>query len=140
MTGIWVVGAVLALTLTFGWYRRGVDGRASTEPVRSDPEVDFGAELGRSASLIQFSSEFCAPCRTASRLLAEVTEEVPGVQHVELDVADSLDLVERLGISRTPTVLLLDGAGKIRQRIVGVPRPEVIRQALDEVRQESRVA
>ena len=90
-------------------------------------ETDLGVELGQRATLLQFSSAFCAPCRATRRTLAEVESMVEGVRHVELDAESHLDLVRRLDILRTPTVLVLDTAGAIVTRASGQPRkPDVI--------------
>ena len=90
-------------------------------------DTDLGIELGQRATLLQFSSAFCAPCRATRRTLAEVESMVEGVRHVELDAESHLDLVRRLDILRTPTVLVLDAAGGIVTRASGQPRkPDVI--------------
>ncbi|MFZ0529961.1 MAG: thioredoxin family protein, partial [Propionicimonas sp.] len=91
----------------------------------------LGGRLGSAATFVQFSAEICAPCRATARVLGEVVDEVPGVAHVELDAASRLDLVEDLGITRTPTVLLLDGNGAVRNRIVGAARKGEILAALE---------
>ena len=70
------------------------------------------AQLGERATLLQFSSAFCAPCRATRRILADVAGLVPGVTHVEVDAEHHLDVVRRLGILRTPTTLVLDAAGR----------------------------
>ncbi|MEE1755343.1 thioredoxin family protein [Streptomyces sp. SP18CS02] len=94
----------------------------------ADPEghrlgpADLGAELGERATLVQFSSAFCQPCRATRRTLAEVARMVDGVAHVEIDAEDRLGLVRALDIVRTPTVLVLDGTGRIVRRAAGQPR------------------
>ncbi|MFB7863011.1 TlpA family protein disulfide reductase [Streptomyces sp. NPDC056069] len=82
----------------------------------------LGAELGERATLVQFSTAFCQPCRATRRTLAEVAAMVDGVAHVEIDAEERLDLVRELGIVRTPTVLVLDRAGRIVRRASGQPR------------------
>ncbi|MFF3394290.1 TlpA family protein disulfide reductase [Streptomyces sp. NPDC002669] len=82
----------------------------------------IGAELGQRATLVQFSSAFCQPCRATRRTLAEVARMVDGVAHVEIDAEAHLTLVRELGISRTPTVLVLDADGTIVRRAAGQPR------------------
>ncbi|MEY7980880.1 thioredoxin family protein, partial [Streptomyces pilosus] len=82
----------------------------------------LGVELGERATLVQFSTAFCAPCRATRRVLGEVAALVPGVTHVEIDAEARLDLVRRLGIVRTPTVLVLDAAGREVRRAAGQPR------------------
>ncbi|MEU1867590.1 TlpA family protein disulfide reductase [Streptomyces gardneri] len=82
----------------------------------------LGAELGERATLVQFSTAFCQPCRATRRTLAEVAAMVPGVGHVEIDAEERLDLVRELGIARTPTVLVLDRTGRVVRRAAGQPR------------------
>ena len=68
--------------------------------------------LGDRATLVQFSSAFCAPCRATRVVLDEVAGMVDGVAHVEVDAEAHLDLVRRLDVRRTPTVLVLDADGR----------------------------
>ena len=112
--GVWVLLVALVAATAFGLYRAARDGRfRGTHPVKGAPATDEheesvldGAaiehELGERATLLQFSSAFCAPCRATRRVLHEVAEVVPGVVHVEVDAEHHLDLVRRLGILRTP--------------------------------------
>ncbi|MGW1139912.1 thioredoxin family protein [Streptomyces zhihengii] len=83
---------------------------------------DLGAELGARATLVQFSTAFCQPCRATRRTLAEVAAMVEGVAHVEIDAEAHLGLVRRLGVRATPTVLVLDAGGRIVTRAAGAPR------------------
>ncbi|WKX73615.1 thioredoxin family protein [Streptomyces sp. XD-27] len=82
----------------------------------------IGGRLGERATLVQFSSAFCQPCRATRRTLAEVAAMVDGVAHVEIDAEARLELVRELGILRTPTVLILDARGRIVRRAAGQPR------------------
>ncbi|MEU1088678.1 thioredoxin family protein [Streptomyces sp. NPDC005576] len=82
----------------------------------------LGAELGERATLVQFSTAFCQPCRATRRTLAEVADMVEGVAHVEIDAEAHLTLVRRLDIRSTPTVLVLDARGAIVRRATGQPR------------------
>ena len=140
--GAWVLVVVLGAASAFGLWRAARDGRfRGTHEVRGAEVVDpteehpvsvlHGAdiehELGERATLLQFSSAFCAPCRVTRRVLAEVAEGVPGVVHVEVDAEHHLELVRRLGVTRTPTTLILDEHGREISRASGAPkRDEVI--------------
>lgn len=92
--------------------------------------VELGAEPGERATLVQFSSAFCQPCRATRRILAEVAALVPGVAHIEIDAEEHLGLVRELGIEKTPTVLVLDAAGAIVRRAAGMPRKADVIAAL----------
>jgi thiol-disulfide isomerase/thioredoxin len=106
----------------------GTGGRATGAPAGGTQPGSLAAELaalgqagGERATLLQFSTAFCAPCRTTRAVLAEVARVVPGVAHVEVDAEAHLDLVRRLGVRRTPTVLVLDGAAREVSRASGAP-------------------
>ncbi|MFJ5807330.1 thioredoxin family protein [Streptomyces sp. NBC_01426] len=92
--------------------------------------AELGAEPGERASLVQFSSAFCQPCRATRRILAEVAAMVDGVAHIEVDAERNLELVRALDIDRTPTVLVLDSAGRIVRRAAGMPRKADVIAAL----------
>ena len=130
LAGVIGVAAVLALATVGGFALRRRDGRlaAARRPGATAQQSLTGAELGQPlgsrATLLQFSSSFCAPCRAARQLLADVAARDTGVTHVEIDVADRLDLVRRLDVRRTPTVFVLGPQGQVTRRASGLPRRE----------------
>lgn len=107
--------------------------RPAEEPASVLLGTPYDAERGERATLLQFSSAFCAPCRATRRILADVSSSVPGVTHIEVDAEEHLDLVRRLGVLRTPTTLVLDAAGREITRASGAPRPAQVLAALDGV-------
>jgi thiol-disulfide isomerase/thioredoxin len=144
-TGAWVVLVAVVAALALGGYRLLTDGRF--RGTRRVGEVENSGErvntpwsavaasvpearLGERATLLQFSSAFCAPCRATRRTLSDVAELVPGVSHVEVDAEHHLDLVRTLGILRTPTTLVLDSGGREVTRATGAPRKEQVLAAL----------
>lgn len=143
--GVVALAVVLAVTLALALTWRLRNGRLrAPAPARppASPEAAAGreqlpadaarlppavlAELGlvggSQVTLLQFSSAFCAPCRATRTLLADVADGLPGVRHVEVDAESHLELVRTLGIRRTPTVLVLDPAGRVVRRGSGQPR------------------
>ncbi|HEU5043778.1 MAG TPA: thioredoxin family protein [Nocardioidaceae bacterium] len=151
--GAWILLAAVVLACAFGAYRMLRDGRfraarasaslGAVSPGGADPAAapDSGPALGsvldgtdhalgERATLLQFSSAFCAPCRTTRVVLADVAALVPGVAHVEVDAEKHLDLVRRLHIQRTPTTLVLDPQGREVSRAAGAPRKQDVLAAL----------
>jgi len=145
-TGQVVLVVAIALAMVFGAYRGVVDGRfRGTHRVRGAVEpvapvettwdviaslASTQGDLGQRATLVQFSSAFCAPCRATRRILHDVAEQVPGVEHLEIDAEHHLALVRRVGITRTPTTLVLDGEGHERTRAAGAPTRQQVLAAL----------
>lgn len=135
MTGLVVCVTVLAAASAFGVLHKRRSGRVRVRGRDEDRRLgaaDLGAELGKRATLVQFSSAFCAPCRATRRVLGEVAGLVPGVTHVEIDAEAQLELVRRLDILKTPTVLVLDAEGRVVRRAVGQPRKADVIAALGE--------
>ena len=95
--------------------------------------ADLGLPLGERATLVQFSTAFCAPCRATRQILAEVAGMTEGVAHVEIDAESHLDLVRRLDVRRTPTVLVVGPDGRIAKRASGQPRKADVIAALGDV-------
>ena len=128
--GLWVLVAAVVAGVGLSVLKAWVDGRfrgKSEDDVERVTAAELGGELGERATLLQFSSAFCAPCRVTRRTLAEVEGMVDGVRHVELDAESHLELVRRLDILRTPTTLVLDSTGAVVKRASGAPRkPDVI--------------
>ncbi|EMF58125.1 thioredoxin [Streptomyces bottropensis ATCC 25435] len=130
-----VCGLVLGLASVYGVLHRRRSGRVRVRGRDGDKRLDaaeLGEGLGERATLVQFSSAFCAPCRATRRVLAEVAGMVPGVAHVEIDAEEHLGLVRRLDILKTPTVLVLDAEGRIVRRATGQPRRADVIAALGE--------
>ncbi|MFJ8033581.1 MULTISPECIES: thioredoxin family protein [unclassified Streptomyces] len=135
MTGLVVCVAVLLVATAFGVLHGRRSGRVRVRG-RDDGKrlgaAELGGELGERATLVQFSSAFCAPCRATRRILGEVAGMVPGVTHLEIDAEDRLALVRELEILKTPTVLVLDAEGRVVRRATGQPRKADVIAALGE--------
>ncbi|SDO24480.1 thioredoxin family protein [Actinacidiphila guanduensis] len=132
MTGLIVCLAVLAAATAYGLVHRRRNGRVR---VAGDADErltasDLGGPLGERATLVQFSTAFCAPCRATRRVLDEVAGMVEGVRHVEVDAEAHLDLVRRMNVLKTPTVLVLDAQGAVVRRAAGQPRKADVIAAL----------
>ena len=147
-TGQWVLVACVLLVVGFAMYRVATDGHfrgtrrvsgadGGTTSVETAATVLTAAgvavPLGERATLLQFSSAFCAPCRATRRVLGEVAGLVPGVTHVEVDAEHHLDIVRSLKVLRTPTTLILDADGREVSRASGLPQRDQVLAALGRV-------
>ncbi len=155
MNSIWLLAVVLAAAVAFGVWRRYSDGRmrdavprsvsprAAKAPVDTPDAQHHGGERldvsamglppGDKATLVQFSSPYCQPCKSARLLLSLIADENAYVAFVEIDAEQHMDLVRAFDVRRTPTIFVLDGSGIIRKRAVGLPRRADVIAALESV-------
>lgn len=137
MTGVIVLVVALVVSLGVVLGMRWKNGRFTHVGDREADDRErltteqVGVALGERATLVQFSSAFCAPCRATRVLLADIAAKVDGVVTVEIDAEEHLELVRELGVMRTPTVLILDAKGVVTTRASGLPRREQVMGALN---------
>ncbi|QBX55836.1 thioredoxin [Nocardioides seonyuensis] len=152
-TGVVVLALAVSLALGVGLWRAATDGRfrkrhgatsataastttasaaAATSPA-AELVDQLGASLGERATLLQFSSAFCAPCRATRTVLTDVSGLVEGVTHVEVDAEEHLAATRALGILRTPTTLVLDASGMEVTRAGGAPTRDQVLAAIARV-------
>ncbi len=127
-----IIVAVLTLASAYGLFDRKRSGRIK-EKADSRHQItaqEIGDELGESATVLQFSSAFCSPCRATRSILSSVIAHYPKIKHVEVDAEGNLELVRRLDIRQTPTTLFLNAAGKEIARAVGAPKRDQVINAL----------
>lgn len=125
-----VLVVVLVAATVAGLLMRARAGRARVVEAGehlSGPEI--GVELGERATFVQFSGPACSSCRGVRRVLGDLADGA-AVAHIEIDAAERLDLARRLGILRTPTVLVLDPGGAVVRRVSGPMTPAQARAAL----------
>lgn len=133
------IALVLAVLLTatlvgFGYQ----SSRGQIKATNKDSQLNVGARLGETlgdrATLVQFSSAFCTPCRTTRTLLSQVITDYPGIKHIEIDAESNLQLVRDLNVKSTPTTVILDDKGFEISRAVGAPRRSDVVASLNAIR------
>jgi thioredoxin-like negative regulator of GroEL len=82
-------------------------------------------------TVVQFSTAFCAPCRTTKARLQQLQATRPGLAYVHVDAESHLDEVRELDVRRTPTLFYLRRDGSLLGRSSGAPRPEELTALVD---------
>ena len=144
-TTLWLSLGLVALTLLVGGGLKLATGRGKV--VDSSEVIDLArigatkngfpfSELGKKATLLQFSTQYCGQCPGVARSLAQLEYRDGGLRHVEVDITERIELAAHFSVSQTPTIFILDSTGRIRSKISGVPKPGAILQELERLNNE----
>jgi thiol-disulfide isomerase/thioredoxin len=120
-----VLAGIIAVATALGFIWKATTGRVRTATGEAH---DFATG---EVTLLQFSTEVCAPCAATHTLLATLAAERKDVSHVDIDITNRPDLAQRFKLLQSPTTLVLDAGGNIRARIGGAPRTADVIAALD---------
>ena len=127
------IAIVLLASSAFGiWYSRS-RGEFRAKKSLHGPTLTaqiIGTPLGSKATMVQFSSAFCTPCRATKALLEDMVKTMPDVRYAHIDAESHLELVRELNILSTPTTLFLNGAGVEVGRAMGTPKRAQVHAAL----------
>ena len=129
--------AIVLISATgFGiWYQR-TRGEFRKKKTVNGPKLTaaiVGTELGSRATMVQFSSAFCTPCRATKVLLEDMVKTMPDVHYAHIDAESHLELVRKLDIRSTPTTLFLNGAGVEVGRAMGTPKRAQVHAAISAI-------
>lgn len=127
--------SLLVATVALGGFVRWRDSRPRPHIAHEviEPERLGADALGRTATLLQFSTDACGRCPGVHRSLAAIAESRDGVRHLDVDVTHRPDIARHFHVLQTPTTLVLDGEGVVQTRIGGVPNREVVELELNRV-------
>ena len=126
-----VIAALVAFATALGFLHKALSGRA--RQLVKTQDLPAGVVLGTDATLLQFSTEVCSPCRATHTVLHRLAHENDGLSHVDLDITHRADLAAQFNILQTPTTFILDATGTIRARIGGAVKRDTVLAELDRI-------
>ena len=123
-----VIAGLIAVATVFGlvWKR----GQGKVVEV-SGQTISLNYRAAGKTTLLQFTTELCAPCAQLKPRLEQIALFRSDVEHRVVDAVEHLDLANNLSVRSTPTTFIIDPDGQIRARIHGVAPAEVFINAID---------
>ena len=94
-------------------------------------------ELGTVGTLVQFSTAFCSSCRSNKLMLNELVKKYPGMKFKELDAESNLSAINKLNVTATPTVFLLNKTGKSVGKFSGPIKKDQAKLAVESLIQNT---
>jgi thioredoxin 1 len=84
-------------------------------------------------TLLQFSAEWCGPCKTLTPIIKELSEDNTSKTNVgigKVNVDESGEVAKSYGIRNIPTLLLFKN-GEISERMVGIVSKSDLQKKID---------
>src|SRR4051812_21020315 len=115
LAALTVVAGLVAIATAGGLLSRARRGRVrrADGATRVTPAELDAQPFGSAVTLLQFSTEFCAACKTTARILGELARTTGGAVHVDVDLTARPELARRYRILQTPTTFILDRSGVV---------------------------
>jgi thiol-disulfide isomerase/thioredoxin len=135
-----VVAVALVVTAVAAWWLRTRNGavRATGDDAGGAGVAQAGVfdRLGvrpaeADLTVVQFSTAFCAPCRSTKARLQQLQTTRPSLAVVHVDAESHLDEVRELDVRRTPTLFYVGRDGQVLGRSSGAPRAEELTALVD---------
>ena len=94
-------------------------------------EAEYDRVIGNGPVLIDFSAEWCGPCKAVAPVVEKLAQEFSGRLEVyTVDIDRDPALAARHGVMSVPTLLVLKD-GKTVERIVGAASEKDLRKKLE---------
>ena len=94
-------------------------------------EKEFETAINANQKVIlQFSAEWCGPCKTLSPMLEKQTEHLSDVTIYKIDIADQTSLAKKFNVRSIPKlVLFVDGS--LKKEAVGMMNESKLQNFID---------
>ena len=75
--------------------------------------------------LVDFWAEWCGPCKQIGPSLEEISEEMPGVKVVKVNIEESLETPTKYGVRGIPTLMLFKNGEVADTKVGALPKTEI---------------
>ncbi len=94
--------------------------------VKKISQAEFEQVKQEELAVIDFSAEWCGPCKMLAPVLEEVSEELEGVSFYNVDVDQNMDLAQQFRIVSIPALVVLKKGEKADMSVGFLPKKELV--------------
>ena len=88
---------------------------------------EFNEIIKEGTTVVDFYADWCGPCKMLGPVLEQLSEELPEIKFIKVNVDDEMDLAQDLGIMSIPAVFLFKDGEAVSQS-VGLKPIDLMRQ------------
>jgi thioredoxin 1 len=105
----------------------------SALPKVSDSSFDQEVLQSDLPVLVDFSAEWCGPCKSLAPIVENLAEEYSGrVKFVQLDIDENRQTPSSFGVMAVPTLILFKG-GEVVDKVTGFKPKAVLTQHIEKL-------
>ena len=94
---------------------------------------NWDAALKAKKAVVDFSAEWCGPCKMLGPVMQELSEEMPDVEFYNADTDQNIQLAIQNGISSIPALLLFED-GELKDATVGFMPKDTVKAWIEKAR------
>ena len=99
--------------------------------VKRITQSEFKSEVANGVAVVDFSAEWCGPCKMLAPVLEQVSQELDGkINFFNVDVDDNGDLAQEYGITNIPALLVLKDGEKQEIQVGFQPKDNLVANLL----------
>ncbi|WP_406136561.1 thioredoxin [Streptomyces sp. NBC_01089] len=105
-----------------------------TEGVDAVTDADFDSEVLAAGLpvLVEFTADWCGPCRQLAPVLSAVAEEETGrLKVVQLDVDSNPEVMVRYGVLSMPTLMVFRDGEPVKSMVGARPKRRLLQELAD---------
>ena len=89
---------------------------------------EFKNEIASGVSVVDFSAEWCGPCKMLGPVLEEISGELEGkINFLNVDVDADSDLAVDYGISNIPALIVFKNGEKVDMQVGFQPKENLLK-------------
>ncbi|MDO4622286.1 MAG: thioredoxin [Eubacteriales bacterium] len=84
---------------------------------------DMSALEKESYAVVDFSAEWCGPCKMLAPIFHELSEEMTDVAFYNIDSDENMELAQKYGIQSIPSLLIMKNGEVVANSLGFQPKP-----------------
>jgi len=97
----------------------------------TDADFDTAVLAHERPTLVEFTADWCGPCRQMAPVLEEIAAENPDLAVAKLDVDHNPDVAARYGVLSMPTFVVFRDGEPVKQFVGARPKRRIMADLAD---------
>lgn len=82
-------------------------------------------ELKKEFIVADFYADWCGPCKMIAPFVKEISEEIPGITFVKINVDESENLAAKFDVMSIPTIIIFKNGVEVERKIGFITKPSL---------------